>query len=457
MGDVYAATDDNLDREVAIKVLGAAVDIDMHRRRFLREARLAARLHHPNIAAVFEVDEHEGRLYIVIELLDGQSLRALLASRRLSVDESAGLARDIARALARAHAGDVVHRDIKPENIFVTSPAPGALLAKVLDFGLAREQQPGDAPAFASAGAEPPGGDACGTAGYLAPEQARGLNVDVRGDVFSCGAVLYEMFTGRRAFDGPDPGARRLAVLQDEPLPLRPLAPEVGADIEAIVTRCLAKAPEHRFADGAELLAALEDVMRASQRSLSVAVEIPSWHLSEETEAASPVVAPPTVLPRPLRRRVPILASLGACLLLTTLLLSQAPSRAARLDTSMASPNALEVNGEVLASFEPAPTLPVPVQVPDPPRPIVVAPPPRPRVTPPAVSVGPPPLAPAAPAPLPLTGTIRVRDELTIVVDGEHRRVRDGTVSVACGRRRVRVGLHFEKNVDVPCGGELSM
>ncbi|MCW5837784.1 MAG: serine/threonine protein kinase, partial [Labilithrix sp.] len=139
-GEVYAARDEDLDREVAVKVLSSVVDVEPHRRRFLREARLAARLNHPNIASVHEVGDSDGRRYIVMELLEGETLRALMNERRLTVDESLSIARDVARALARAHAGDVTHRDVKPENIFITTPAPGVMLAKVLDFGLAHDE-----------------------------------------------------------------------------------------------------------------------------------------------------------------------------------------------------------------------------------------------------------------------------------------------------------------------------
>jgi serine/threonine protein kinase len=209
MGEVYAAVDENLDRDVAIKVLSDPVNVEPHRRRFLREARVAARLNHPNIASVYEVGDSDGRLYIVMELLEGQSLRSLLAERRLTVEESVSIARDIARALGRAHARHVIHRDIKPENVFITHPAADALFGKVLDFGLARtnrvkktNEEEDSTPELARPG------EACGTAGYLAPEQARGLEVDVRADVFSLGAILYEMLTGSRAFDGKNQLAR---------------------------------------------------------------------------------------------------------------------------------------------------------------------------------------------------------------------------------------------------------
>ena len=141
MGAVYEAVDETLERQVALKVLLEHGDSSMNRKRFLREARLAAKLTHPNIATVFEVGEFESHLYIVMELLEGQALRKLLSGQRLSTDQCIGLARDIARALARAHAAGITHRDIKPENVFITTPSPNVLTAKVLDFGLARQQR----------------------------------------------------------------------------------------------------------------------------------------------------------------------------------------------------------------------------------------------------------------------------------------------------------------------------
>ena len=138
IGAVYEAVDRKFERQVALKVLLHEGDSALNQKRFLREARLAAKLTHPNIATVFEVGEFESHLYIVMELLEGESLRKLLSSQRLTIDEALGIGRDIARALARAHGGGVTHRDIKPENVFITNPAPKVLHAKVLDFGLAR-------------------------------------------------------------------------------------------------------------------------------------------------------------------------------------------------------------------------------------------------------------------------------------------------------------------------------
>jgi serine/threonine-protein kinase len=270
MGAVYEAVDEQLERQVALKVLLRDGDSALNQKRFLREARLAAKLTHPNIATVFEVGEFESHLYIVMELLEGQSLRKLLMTQRLKPEETFGIARDIARALARAHSAGVTHRDIKPENVFITTPSPNALHAKVLDFGLARQQK--DAPRVVlprkeEATETTAPGDLLGTPGYWSPEQARSGDVDVRTDIFSFGIVLYEMIAGRQAFKANSTVALVLAVTRHEPEPLRKYAPNVAPELEAIVNKCIAKDPSLRFADGNALLDAIEAIPRATPRA----------------------------------------------------------------------------------------------------------------------------------------------------------------------------------------------
>jgi serine/threonine-protein kinase len=270
MGAVYAAFDEKLEREVALKMLLENATDPLQRKRFLREARLAAKLTHPNIATVFEVDELEGQVFIVMELLEGKSLRRTMADRRLSGDEAIAIARDIARALARAHNAGIVHRDIKPENVFLTEPSPGSMIAKVLDFGLAREKPRGEEHTATDTAA----GGTWGTPGYLSPEQAHGKPVDARSDIFSFGAVFYEMLAGRRAFRADNNFGLLLAVAKSDPEPLRWHAPEISDEVYAIVIRCMAKDKEARFADGNELAAALESAVKggtnASIKSASV-------------------------------------------------------------------------------------------------------------------------------------------------------------------------------------------
>jgi hypothetical protein len=345
MGAVYEAIDEKLERQVALKVLLHEGDSAQNRKRFLREARLAAKLTHPNIATVFEVGEFESNLYIVMEMLEGQSLRKLLVDR-ISTDDALGIARDIARALARAHAAGVTHRDIKPENVFLTTPAPNVLHAKVLDFGLARQQSAKPPPKpneeSTSTGATAPG-DLLGTPGYWSPEQARGGEVDVRTDIFSFGLVLYEMITGRRAFKANATVALVLAVTRHEPEPMRKLVPNIDPAIEEVVARCIAKDPAQRYADGSALLAAVESLARESGRAsqpdlggASVRLSRPKLPEAPESAAAATPAAtivdaraatPPTPAER-MRLFVAIgagVALAGLLLIFATLVLGGAP------------------------------------------------------------------------------------------------------------------------------------
>ena len=289
MGAVYAATDEKLERDVAVKVVLDELDSPTTRKRFLREARLAVKLTHPNIATVFEVGETEANLYIVMELLEGQSLRRRLGGRRLPVDQALVIARDLARALARAHAAGIAHRDIKPENIFVTQPSPGAIHAKVLDFGLARQKvalpklKGNEDYTATNTGT----GEITGTPGYWSPEQAAGGSVDIRTDVFSFGLVLYEMLTGRRAFMGDNPVALVVAVARAEPEPVRKFVPNVAAEIEALLITCLQKKAEDRFPDATVLCTEIERVMRMHDRR---SLQDLSLHDATSADASGPPV-----------------------------------------------------------------------------------------------------------------------------------------------------------------------
>ena len=304
MGAVYEAVDETLERQVALKVLLEHGDSAVNRKRFLREARLAAKLTHPNIATVFEVGEFESHLYIVMELLEGQALRKLLSGQRLNTEQCIELARDIARALARAHVAGITPRDIKPENVFITTPSPNVLTAKVLDFGLARQQRAKPAPVTArneehtNTDTTTAPGDILGTPGYWSPEQARSGEVDVRTDIFSFGLVLYEMLTGRQAFKANSTVALVLAVTRHEPEPMRRYVPNIAPELEVLVARCVAKDPAARYADGTELLAAVDEVARVLLRT-------PQPDLDDVTAADKvPPVEPPPDLPRP-RESVP--------------------------------------------------------------------------------------------------------------------------------------------------------
>ena len=264
MGVVYEARDTKLRRRVALKVLPSAVAGDPERReRFLREARAAAAVTHPNLVVVFEIGESEARLFIAMEFVEGESLRAHLARHAagLPPDEAVRIASAIAAGLARAHRAGVVHRDLKPENVMI---APDGV--KLLDFGIAKALEPVDAAAAHAEHATVTGSGAAlthegamiGTPGYMAPEQVSGKASDRRADVFALGVVLYELLTGRAPFGGATPMERAVATLRDEPALPSSLATGIPRSLDSLVTRCLAKRADERFDDAGELFAALD-------------------------------------------------------------------------------------------------------------------------------------------------------------------------------------------------------
>ena len=258
MGEVYRARDTRLGREVAVKVLPASFSQDADRlRRFEQEARAASLLNHPNIVAVYDVGSHGGAPYVVQELLEGETLRALLVRDRLSPRRALDYAIGIARGLAAAHEKGIVHRDLKPENVFVTRDGR----VKILDFGLAKLSPPieeGSGVATVTRQTDP--GTLLGTVGYMSPEQAMGRDVDHRSDQFSLGAILYEMSTGARAFAKPTAVETLSAILKDEPPPLERAAPDAPEPLRWIVARCLAKESEQRYAATLDLARDLENL-----------------------------------------------------------------------------------------------------------------------------------------------------------------------------------------------------
>ena len=265
MGEVYRARDARLKRDVAVKVLPASLSSDPDRlRRFELEAESAGRLNHPNILAIYDIGMHEGSPYVVSELLEGETLRDRLSAGALTVRRAIEYARAIATGLAAAHEKGIVHRDLKPENVFVT--ADGRV--KILDFGLAKLTQPdlgaSDATGLATAspGTEP--GVVLGTVGYMSPEQVRGAPVDHRSDVFSFGAILYEMLTGARAFRGDSAIETMSAILKEEPPELSDTGRNVPQGVERIVRHCLEKNPALRFQSARDLAFDLESVSEAS-------------------------------------------------------------------------------------------------------------------------------------------------------------------------------------------------
>ena len=231
MGEVYLAQDTKLDRKVALKILPADVAAHADRmKRFVQEAKAASALNHPNIITIHEIDETDSGHFIATEFIEGETLRERESSAPLKLTESLDIATQIAGALAAAHAAGIVHRDIKPENVMLRHDG----IVKVLDFGLAKLTAP---PSINSVDAEAPTrahiktdpGVVMGTAVYMSPEQARGLTLDARTDIFSLGVVSYELLTGQRPFIGANGAEVIAAILHTEPPALARLAPELPA------------------------------------------------------------------------------------------------------------------------------------------------------------------------------------------------------------------------------------
>jgi eukaryotic-like serine/threonine-protein kinase len=265
MGEVYRARDPRLAREVAVKVLPASFSQDTDRlRRFEQEARTAGSLNHPNITAVYDIGTHEGSPYVVSELLEGETLRAALAGGRLSPRTAIDYSIQIAQGLAAAHEKGIVHRDLKPENLFVTRDGR----VKILDFGLAKltHAEEGAGPQTnlptATAGTEP--GVVLGTLGYMSPEQVKGRPADARSDIFSFGAILYEILAGRRAFQADSAAETMSAILREEPPDLSVTNQNISPGLERVVRHCLEKNLERRFQSARDLAFDLETMSGVS-------------------------------------------------------------------------------------------------------------------------------------------------------------------------------------------------
>jgi len=280
MGEVYRARDTRLGREVAIKVLPAQFTQDADRlSRFIQEAKAASALNHPNIITIHEIGQEHGTHYIAAELIDGLTLRQRMANEKLKLSVALDLALQVASALAAAHEAGIVHRDIKPENIMVRRDG----LVKVLDFGLAKLSErraatpDTEAPTLARVETDP--GTVMGTVSYMSPEQARGLKVDGRTDIFSLGVVLYEMIAGRAPFGGATTADVLVSILEKEPAPLSRSAPEIPTELERIVTKALAKDREERYQTAKDLLI---DLKRLKQR-----LEYEQYRAREGAEVSS--------------------------------------------------------------------------------------------------------------------------------------------------------------------------
>ena len=255
MGEVYRARDTRLNRIVAIKVLPEAFASDADRlRRFQNESHLLSALNHPGLLTIFDVGSDNGRPFLVFEFLEGHTLRDVLNQGALSPRRTLDYSLQLARALAAAHDKGIVHRDLKPENVFITNDDR----LKILDFGLAKDvgaASSSDAPTLANATGE---GVILGTVGYMAPEQVHGQPADHRSDIFSFGAILYEMLAGQRAFSGRSNVETLNAILTVDPAELTESAQRVGPGLQLIMRRCLEKTPKRRFQSAIDLAFAIE-------------------------------------------------------------------------------------------------------------------------------------------------------------------------------------------------------
>jgi Tol biopolymer transport system component/tRNA A-37 threonylcarbamoyl transferase component Bud32 len=300
MGEVYRARDTRLGREVAIKVLPAEKLSDPVRRaRFEQEARTVATLNHPHIITLHEIEKAGDTDLIVMELVPGKTLDALIPRAGMRLGEALRIAIPLADALAAAHAAGIVHRDLKPANVMVTPEG----VVKVLDFGLAKLTQAEgaaseDATTLDAQAKLSRAGTVAGTPAYMSPEQASGGTVAVRSDIFSFGAVLYEMVTGRRAFGGTSSAETLAAVLKEQPKAPSEVVPEVPKELERIILRCLRKEPERRFQHATDLKVELQEVKEES-----------------DSQAQAPAGA---ATARRRRRRRWIIAAAGGVLILAT-------------------------------------------------------------------------------------------------------------------------------------------
>src|SRR5205809_1372030 len=288
MGEVYRAYDPKMNREIAIKILPAAFSADKERlARFEQEAQAAGSLNHPNILVIYHIDTHDGSPYIVTELLEGETLRQRIGGVTLPQRRAIDYALGIAHGLAAAHEKGIVHRDLKPDNIFITKDGR----VKILDFGIAKLTQPDGSLSqteIPTRRVDTDPGVVMGTVGYMSPEQVKGRPVDHRSDIFSFGAILYEMLSGRRAFHGESAADTMSAILKEDPPDLSDTNQNVSPALERLVNHCLEKNPQERFHSASDLAFALEAISGSSGASDQTMMAMTSLPLRERIRKQLP-------------------------------------------------------------------------------------------------------------------------------------------------------------------------
>ena len=292
MGEVYLANDSELDRSVAIKILPEALASDAQRlQRFIREAKAASALNHPHILTIHEIGTSEDVRFIATEFIDGSTLRQRI-HERMKLIEVLDISSQVASALAAAHEAGIIHRDIKPENVMVRRDG----YVKVLDFGLAklteRKASTTDTEAPTRAMVDTAAGTVMGTATYMSPEQAKGTEVDWRSDLWSLGALLYEMVSGHVAFAGETPTETISLILQREPIPLTRYVPDVPPELERIVTKALTKDKDERYQTAKDLLIDLRNLKRRIEVDAEIDRTVPpEWRGTSTASGSAGVTA----------------------------------------------------------------------------------------------------------------------------------------------------------------------
>jgi eukaryotic-like serine/threonine-protein kinase len=270
-GDVYRARDTKVGRTVALKLQREPLPEGRRHERLVDDARAAAKISHPNIATLFDVGYHEDRLYLAYEFVKGRSLRQQMEGRPMNSRHALDLAAQVADALAHAHAHGVIHKDLSPDTIVETTKGS----AKVLDFGMSAWTRGGQTRALAAAAPHSVGAEAAGMLSYVSPEQARGAGVDPRSDLFSLGAIVYEMLTGTNPFAGPDASTTLNNITQTTPPAPTSINPDLPKLLDVVLLRALASDPTRRTESASKLAA---DLRRCAGLVDAVATERPSHH-----------------------------------------------------------------------------------------------------------------------------------------------------------------------------------